>query len=305
MPSIVAEASPQARFSWDEFFSGKIPNPHTKRSYLRTVRHFLAWCEGKGIELVGIAPGHVGEYLSGLTVSVASKKVMLAALRRFFDVLVNRHAVLLNPAATAETEKHQDVEGKTPEIGKGEARTLLGSIRTDTVVGLRDRAIVAILIYTAARVGAVAKLRRKHFYTDGSQWFLRFSEKRGKSREIPVRHDLEGFVKEYLERAGLLDAAGDTPLFRSSVRRTGVLTPNGVTAGDVGRMVKRRLEDAGLSARFSCHSFRVATITDLLEQGIPVEDVQHLAGHSDPRTTRLYDRRSRKITRNIVERISI
>lgn len=66
-----------------------------------------------------------------------------------------------------------------------------------------------------------------------------------------------------------------------------------------------RLVDAGLPEHLSPHSFRVTTITDLLEQGVPLEDVQRLAGHSDPRTTRLYDRRDRKITRNVVERISI
>ena len=75
--------------------------------------------------------------------------------------------------------------------------------------------------------------------------------------------------------------------------------------GDMGRMVKRRMRDAGLPPRLSPHSFRVATITDLLAQGVPLEDVQHLAGHADPRTTRLYDRRQRRVTRNIVERISI
>ena len=70
-------------------------------------------------------------------------------------------------------------------------------------------------------------------------------------------------------------------------------------------MLKRRLKDAGLSGRLSPHSFRVLAITDLLSQGQPLEDVQYLAGHSDPRTTRLYDRRQKKVTRNIVERISV
>ena len=74
---------------------------------------------------------------------------------------------------------------------------------------------------------------------------------------------------------------------------------------DVGKMMKRRLRDASLPSRLSPHSFRVTTITDLLEQGVPLEDVQRLAGHADPRTTRLYDRRQKKITRNVVERISI
>ena len=185
------------------------------------------------------------------------------------------------------------------------ARKLLASIRTSTLVGLRDRAIISILVYTAARAGAVAGLRRGNFYDAGDQWMLHFEEKGGKSREIPVRHDLEQTLFEYIEAAGLGDAAKDTPLFRTALRRTGRLTESGMNVVDMCRLMKRRLRDAGLSSHLSPHSFRVTTITDLLEQGVPLEDVQRLAGHSDPRTTRLYDRRDRKITRNIVERISI
>jgi integrase/recombinase XerD len=83
------------------------------------------------------------------------------------------------------------------------------------------------------------------------------------------------------------------------------LTENPMTPIDICRMMKRRLKAAGLPTDFSPHSFRVTTITDLLEHNTALEDVQHLAGHADPRTTRLYDRRRRKVTRNIVERISI
>ena len=96
-----------------------------------------------------------------------------------------------------------------------------------------------------------------------------------------------------------------SPLFRTTIRRTKTLTQNGMTTGDISRMVKRRLADAGLSRAFSPHSFRVCTVTDLLHQGVPLADVQMLAGHADPRTTRLYDRRHRQVTRNIVERISV
>ena len=97
----------------------------------------------------------------------------------------------------------------------------------------------------------------------------------------------------------------DSPLFRTAIRKTGKLTENSMSGVDVCRMVKRRLARRRSAARLSPHSFRVTTITDLLEQGVPLEDVQRLAGHADPRTTRLYDRRDKKITRNIVERISI
>lgn len=148
------------------------------------------------------------------------------------------------------------------------------------------------------------KLRRRDFYPDGHQFVFRFDEKGGKIRDIPVRHDLEGFIREYLSAAG--EVPSDSPLFRSALGRTATLSDNGLSQNDVLRMVKRRLRDAGLPAdRLTCHSFRATTITDLLDQGVPLEDVQYLAGHADPRTTRLYDRRKKKVTRNIVERISI
>jgi integrase len=182
---------------------------------------------------------------------------------------------------------------------------LLRGIDTSNVVGLRDRSIIGILIYTAARIGAVAKLRREHFYDDGEQYYLRFAEKSGKSREIPARHDLRGFLAEYLRASGLWEADPGKPLFRTALGRSKRLTQNAMTADDMGRMVKRRMRDAGLPKRLSPHSMRVATITNLLEQGISLSDVQHLAGHSDPRTTRLYDRRHKRVTRNAVERISI
>ena len=165
--------------------------------------------------------------------------------------------------------------------------------------------ILAVLIYTASRAGAVASLKRGGFYRHGEQWMLHFEEKGGKSREIPVRADLQEIIFDYLDAAGLRDAPKDTALFQSAVRKEKKLSGVHIHVNDVCRMMKRRLKDAGLPEHLSPHSFRVTTITDLLEQGVPLEDVQRLAGHSDPRTTRLYDRRDRKITRNVVERISV
>jgi site-specific recombinase XerD len=78
-----------------------------------------------------------------------------------------------------------------------------------------------------------------------------------------------------------------------------------MTGVDLCRLVKRRLKDAGLPSRLSPHSFRVTTMTDLLNQGVPMADVQYLAGHADLRTTKLYDRRPQRVTRNLVEKISI
>jgi integrase/recombinase XerD len=304
-PGLIAAAGEAAGFAWDEFFSGQIRNRHTRAAYLLAVRRFLIWVEPRAPSIERITPGMVGKYFDKHPGSIPTKKLHLSALRAFFDVLVNRHVVLLNPAATVRCERYQAVEGKTPEISRDQARTLLASIATSRPVGYRDKAIIATLIYTATRAGAVAALRLKDFTSDGTQYSLRFHEKGGKSRSIPVRHDLQVILLDYLDGLKWQSQPGDTPLFRSVAGRTGSLTELPVSNVDICRMVKRRLCDAGLPKNLSPHSFRVATLTDLLKQGVPLEDAQFLAGHADPRTTRLYDRRQRQVTRNTVERISI
>ncbi len=305
LPMLVERAGGAARFAWDEFFYAEHHNPHTQKAYLRAVRRFLGWAEGQGIELPAITPGMVGHYLVGLGGSAAKRNQHLAALRGFFDRLVNRHVCILNPASSVKGVKEQVIEGKTPEIGVEQARTLLASIECGHVVGLRDRAILATLAYTACRAGAVAKLRLGDLRSDGTQYVLRFQEKGGKSREIPVRHDLEGFILTYVAAAGIAGDGKDTPLFRASNGRTRTLTGKAMSSKRICELVKRRIKDAGLPEHLSPHSFRVTVITDLLRQGVPLEDVQYLAGHAEPRTTGLYDRRKKVVTRNIVERISI
>jgi site-specific recombinase XerD len=305
LPVLVERAGPAGRFAWEEFFFAEHHNPHTQAAYMRAVKRFLAWAEGQGVELPAITPGMLGQYLVGLGGSAAKRNLHLSALRGFFDRLVNRHVVILNPATSVKGVKDTVVEGKTPDITVEQARALLGSIDTGSVMGLRDKAILATLAYTACRAGAVAKLRLGDFQFDGVQFVLRFQEKGGKSREIPVRHDLEGFIRAYLDAAGIAAEGKDSPLFRAGNGRRGQLTGNAMDSRVVCDLVKRRLKDAGLPSRLSPHSFRVAAITDLLTQGVPLEDVQYLAGHAEPRTTGLYDRRQKKVTRNIVERISI
>ncbi len=306
LPAIIEQAGNGARFAFEEFFHAKIRNAHTRRAYRRAVLCFLEWCESRQRQLHEVSPADVGAYLDELSHSVASKKQILAGLRHFFDGMVIRHAIALNPALSVRGERYQVLEGKTPEITIKQARKLLSSINTDNVVGLRDKAVMSILIYTASRVGAVARLKLKDLYDTGDQYCLHFIDKGGKSREIPVRHDLQSLLRSYVRSAGCrIDDSSDQPLFRTSIRKTRTLSDRPMSAGDIGRMIKRRMKACGLPMRLSPHSFRVATITDLLNQGIPLEDVQQLAGHADPRTTRLYDRRHKSITRNIVERISI
>lgn len=328
VPAIVEAAGGNARFAYDEFFAGE-ENSNTERAYRHAVHRFLAHCETLGVPLQQVMPGIVSDYLKNLRAEVKTKageqpqskpaskpmkKLHLAGIRKFFDKAVERHAVVLNPAASVRGPKHSVRQGKTPPLDQKQMHALLTSFDTSDVVGLRDRAIIATLYFTAARVGAVSKLNREAFYTDGRQFFLYLDEKGGTQRDIPCRHDLQEYIELYLAAAGAAD--GGTPLFRSAVRRERRLAPyqeadpsknqperGRMTANDMLRMVKRRLRDAGLPSRFVCHSFRATTATLLFEQGVSSDDIQELLGHADPRTTQLYNHSDRKVTRNIVERI--
>lgn len=308
VPVIVADAGGNARYAYAEFFGDQIASDYTRRAYRHAVHRFLKWCEAERLELARIPPGGVGHYIRTLTTtdgkpaSKPTQKLHLAAIRRFFDTLVQRHAVVLNPASSVRGPVVRSVTGKTPATDPAQARALLQSIDTSGLIGLRDRAILATLMYTACRVGAVSKLRLRDFYTDGRQFYLRFDEKGSVDRQIPCRHDLQGYIEEFIAAA---PCGPDEPLLRAARGRTHRLSERPFQAKDIHRMVKRRLKAAGLPSILTCHSFRATTATDLLEQGVPLEDVQELLGHADPRTTRLYDRRDRTVTRNVVERISI
>src|SRR3954447_10086150 len=172
VPAIIDQAGKAARFAWDEFFQGEIRNEHTRKAYSHAVRRFLDWCRDRGVDLVHITPGMVGQYFNDHPGSPATKKQHLAAVRKLLDKLVIRHAVLFNPALSVRTERYQVIEGKTPEIGVEPARKLLKCIDLASIVGLRHRTCIAVLIYTAARLGAVSKLKPRNFEHDGSQWTL-------------------------------------------------------------------------------------------------------------------------------------
>lgn len=310
-PGLVSRAGRAAVYAYEEFFGAMLENEHTLRAYRNAVDRFLRRCDAEGLALSEISPAVVAAHIQSLTLengdeaSVPTKKLHLAAIRHFFDLAVMRHAVLLNPATSVRGPRLRQTEGKTPAVSSADARRVLNAVDISTVVGLRDRAVIGILIFTAARGGAVARLRLRDYGYDTSQHMLTFREKGGRLRKIPVRHDLQNFLDEYVAAADLRDAEPKRPMFRTAIGRTGALTERSMTGGDVYRMVKRRFKESRLPDNLTCHTFRATTITDLLDQKLPLEDVQHLAGHADPRTTKLYHRSDRQVTRNLVERISI
>ena len=303
-PLLLTEAGPGACHAAHEFFHALISNPHTRRAYGRAVVQFLTWCEREDLELTRITPGLAGQYFHAIPGSAATKNLALSALRHFFDALVTRHAVLLNPFHSVRGIKHRLTHGKTPEITIPQARRLIASLDTTLPVSLRDRALLGTLITTGTRVGALSQLRVGDLQPQDGYRVLRFREKGGKERDVPVRSDLDEWLTEYMAAAGIDSDPRDAPLWRAGVNQTGALRTSGLTTDGIRHLVKRRLAAAGLPSTLTSHSFRVMVVTDLLGQNVPIEEVQYLVGHSHPSTTQLYDRRRRRVARNVVDRIS-
>lgn len=317
-PAIVTAAGRAASNAWRDFFSElELENQSTHRAYNYAVRRFLAWCEEHGLEFARIMPGDVARYLKDdVGGSPATQKLHRSAIKRYFDRLVVRHVCLINPAASVKTPRFRRNRGTTPMIEPDEINTLMESIDTSTLAGLRDRVVLAVLAYTGCRAGGVARLRRGHYHRRPGKRQLYFQEKGGNHSEIEVRSDLEGFLDEYLTEARMKTADKECPLIRPLLRKEQRFRPwikaaqgrneqGAITADDVCKLVKRRMRAAGLREELSAHSFRTAVATDLIDQGVPIEDVQELLGHADARTTKLYDRTNRRVTRNLVERIRI
>ena len=172
------------------------------------------------------------------------------------------------------------------------------------MVGLRDRALIGVMVYSFARVGTVVGMRVEDYYQNGKRFWIRLHEKGGKFHEIPAHHNAEAYFDAYIRGAGI---AEDTkgPLFRTAVGKTAQLTEKAMTRRNVLRMIKRRALATGLSAKVCCHTFRATGITAYLDNGGTIENAQAIAAHESPRTTKLYDRTSDEITLDEIERILI
>jgi integrase len=159
------------------------------------------------------------------------------------------------------------------------------SIDTSTLVGLRDRALIGVMTYAFARIGAVVSMRIEDYFANGKRWWVRLHEKGGKRHEMPAHHKLEHFLDEYIKAAGIGDG-GKSPLFRSAARRTGTLTARAMTRIDAWRMIQRRAAELGSKVKIGCHTFRATGITAYLEAGSTLENAQAMAAH-EPAYTRL------------------
>jgi site-specific recombinase XerD len=304
LPAIVLSASHRAQEEFLKFFAAEISNDNTRKHYLRDVNKFSRWCHERNFELSKIQTIHLAAYREEIRkeLSPPSVKRHFSALRRLFGWWVEKGVLDSNPVREVKTERFSRTEGKTPAFDLGDMQKLFASFDTQSLVGLRDRAIIGVMAFTFARVEATVTLKAKDYFPLGRRSYIRLHEKGGKVREIPCHHQLEEYLDEYIQAAGIQSDSSEI-LFRSVRSRTKELTSNPITRTDAYAMIQRRVRDAGIEGRFSCHSFRATGITTYLENGGTLEKAQWIAGHSDSRTTKLYDRRALRATIEDIERV--
>jgi len=306
LPALVSKAGERACWRFLEFFTVNIRNANTRAAYGYAAGLFLSWCEERGISnLADIRPVDVAGYIEQMQRerSAPTVKLHLACLRMLFDWLVTGQVIPTHPSHSVRGPRHSVSKGATAVISSAEARELLDSMDA-TPVGLRDRALVAVMAFTFARVSAVVGLKVEDYYPQKKRWWLRLYEKNGKVNDMPCHHKLETYMDAYIAAAGI---AGDRkgPIFRAAIGRTGVLSARPLSRTDVWYMVRRRAADARLETAIGCHTFRATGITDYLSNGGKLEVAQSMAGHSNARTTGLYDRRDDDISVSEVERVGI
>jgi len=297
----VPDAATAERFMG--FFAAHIRNPNTRRAYYRAVCAFSTWCEVNGIHtLTDVKPLHVAAYIEQLDFAKPTIKQHLAAIRMVFDWLAVGNVMTSNPAHSVRGPRYVVTKGRTPILEHDEARTLLTSIDTTTLIGLRDRALIGVMIYTFARIGAVLQMNIEDYYTQGRRGWIRLHEKGGKEHIAPCVEKLEVYLNEYLAVLGIA-GQHNLPFFRTTGRKSGIA--HRLTQQDAFRMIQRRVKAAGIATHIGNHSLRATGITAYLKHDGTLECAQQMANHASPRTTKLYDRRGDEATLDEYEKIRI
>ena len=263
VPVAISAMGKNASRSFLSFFVDHIRNRNTREAYLRAANRFFGWCDLRGLKFEQVQSFHVSAYIEDLSLSLASPSVKqnLAALRMLFDWLMVRQVCSENPCHAVRGPRLRVDTGKTPVLDEAEAKLLLNSIGGTDVVSLRDRALIALMIYSFARISAALSMDIKDYSPRGRRMWIQLKEKGGRQHAMPCHHKLEEYVDAYLELANITD---DGPLFRSAKGRTGVLTENRLRRTNAFDAVRRRARQAGILTPICPHTFRATGITNYL-----------------------------------------
>ena len=307
VPTIIADAGDQAARRFLEFFAATIRNKNTRMAYYRAVLQFFAWCDQHQLgQLVEIEPLHVAAYIEALQKHIAkpSVKQHLAAIRMLFDWLVTGGIVATNPAHAVRGPKHVVKRGKTPVLTPEEARALLDSIDTSTVVGLRDRALISVMTFTFARVGAVVDDARRGLLPPGQALVgAAARERRQAPRDAGASHARSLSGRLYRRgRHPRQRQEPPLPLGRVAQRRA---------HGQRHAPHRRLPHDPAPRGRYGPQGAHQLPYVPgdrdhrLHGRRRHARKCAAMAAHESPRTTKLYDRTGDEITLDEVERIRI
>lgn len=295
IPQLVRDSGPGTHIAWQDFFLGKLPNLNTRQAYLRACTHFFDWCRAHNLTLDRVRPAHVAAWRDELSQdkSVSTVKQYLTAVRRLFDEWVIQQVVETNPAHPVRAPRMSRSRAHTPSLTAPEVVQLFQGFDNDRLVDLRDRAAIAIMTFSMARVSAVCRLQVADIALDGPSPSVALSEKRGLQHRVRIGETVAEWIRAYVEAAGIGNDRG-SPLIRSMGRGRGAKSVSARPIGrqDVYSMVRRRFRQAGLECSGGCHALRATGISLQLAHGTPIELVSELAGHASIDMTRRYDGRS-------------
>jgi len=176
----------------------------------------------------------------------------------------------VNPAAAVRGPRHIVRRGKTPVLDPQEARQLIDAIDATTIIGLRDRALIGLMVYSFARIGAAIGMRVEDVYPQNRRLWVRLHEKGGKRHAMPCHHNLEAYLQEYIDGAGLATEP-KAPLFQTYSRATGQLTGKPLPQANAYAMIQRRAKAAGITTHVGNHTFRATGVTAYLKNGGTLE----------------------------------
>lgn len=215
----------------------------------------------------------------------------LSALSSLFKHLVRHGAAHRNPVADVARPNINREEGSTLAFSKAQARRLLDAPAAGTLAGLRDRAILSVGLQVGLRRAEIAALKVGDLHQNRGFDALRLTRKGGRRDALAIHPQAAQRIRAYMARGGH-GAEHDAPLFRPLRGNAKPHDPAGRLDPDtIDRLVRKHAAGIGLARGYSAHSMRATFITTALENGAQLEDVQKAAGHRDPSTTKLYDRR--------------
>lgn len=271
-------------------------NQQTRRAYRRDIQGFMELVGARSTEdLLKVARGHVLAWRASLEnggLSGATRRRKLAALASLFDYLIEhdpRHT--RNPVHSVKRPRTESHEGKTPALSSAQAKLLLDAPDKHSERGLRDRAVLAVLLYHGLRRQEVAQLRICDLKTRDGCPHLCVKGKGGKLRHIPLHRDAAKSITKYLEEMRN-DAAKSSAMF---VSLRGSKSGKSLSADGIYKAVRNYAIAAGIHvAGLGVHGLRVTAATNALEHQADIAQVQYWLGHATISTTRLYDRRQNR-----------